>query len=569
MKAVKRKAYLPFLVIIGVTVVIGSILTISLRQNLDREKRMVERLLTEQALRIMNTIEILAAMQETETSGTYGSLQNFLEEYGQKSNIYYIAIIDYHGMIQAHTSRIKLYTKFLGIFDAEKVLHANQILTNRVKKQDGTSVFEVTKLFSPYIDQKKVKEASALSRKAISVGIKMNEFEEAESADRDYSYLVTLLLMGVGVASIYFIIISQNYSAVNLALQRMRYYTNNIINSMESGVIAFDNSMRIITMNSAASNLLKVSPDKARGKNMKEILADDPKNEELKKLVQVHGRIPERELDFVDPIGSEIPVAVAKSDIVNEKQEKIGSLLIINDQREIKALKEQVNRTERLAALGQLSAAVAHEIRNPLNAIKGFAQVLKQKIPVKDDKESEYTDIIITEVDRLNRVVEELIQFSKPVELLPQKIDVNEVVKRSLQFIKQDASMQKISIEQGLSPQVPIIQSDPEKLSQVLINIYTNAMNAMPNGGTLTVNTRYEKLNQEQEMVVIEIEDTGKGIPRDVFNRIFDPFFTTRKDGVGLGLTIVHNIMESLGGKIDFISEPGAGTRFILGLPVG
>lgn len=224
---------------------------------------------------------------------------------------------------------------------------------------------------------------------------------------------------------------------------------------------------------------------------------------------------------------------------------------------------EELRRADRLSALGELSAGLAHEIRNPLASIKGTAEILADRFQ-PHEREYEFAHILIKEVNRLNRVVTEFLDFARPRSPRLMPSDLNELVQSVLLLTERKAQGHGVAVETQLAPGLPRVRIDPEQIKQVLLNLVLNAVDAMPHGGALTVETALA-----DDAVRCRLSDTGKGIRREDLGRIFNPFFTTKPDGTGLGLSIAHRILEAHRGRIEVSSQEGAGTTFTLTLPVG
>jgi len=228
--------------------------------------------------------------------------------------------------------------------------------------------------------------------------------------------------------------------------------------------------------------------------------------------------------------------------------------------RKIALLKEEMARKERLAAMGTLAAGVAHEIRNPLSSIKGFATYFGAKFePGSPDRE--LADVMIGEVERLNRVVSGLLELTRPSELKPAAVDPSELLQHALKLVDGDCRAGGISVETRLPAGVTVFL-DRDRMLQAVLNLLLNAIQAMPRGGTLTVSAQ-----QVRDRFELRVADTGGGIPPEDLERIFDPYFTTRNQGTGLGLATVRTIVQAHGGKVRIASEPGRGTEVTLELP--
>ncbi len=226
-------------------------------------------------------------------------------------------------------------------------------------------------------------------------------------------------------------------------------------------------------------------------------------------------------------------------------------------------LQEAMARKEKLMALGHLAAGVAHEIRNPLSSIKGLAKYFAERTPPGGEAQ-ELALVMAKEADRLNRVVSELLELVRPAHLNYQSVDINALIHHSLQLVSQDAQSRGIELQFTPRPELTTIKADPDRLNQVLLNLYLNAMQAIGRDGVIHVSAS----EADRQRVKIVVKDSGKGMSDEELQAIFTPYFTTKADGTGLGLAVVQNIIEQHGGTIRAESQPGAGAIFTLWLPV-
>ncbi len=224
---------------------------------------------------------------------------------------------------------------------------------------------------------------------------------------------------------------------------------------------------------------------------------------------------------------------------------------------------EQLRHADRLSALGKLSAGIAHEVRNPLASIKGTAEILSDKFK-PGDKEYEFVEILIKEVNRLDAVIVGFLDFAKPK---PPKLtlsNINDIILSVLKLTEHQIERSGINIETRLGDNLPSVYADPEQMKQVFLNLIINAVQAMPDGGELEVES-----HRNSSEIVCTLSDTGIGISNEQQNDLFTPFYTSKKDGTGLGLAIVYRILEGHKGEIKFTSEENKGTRFTISLPIG
>lgn len=222
---------------------------------------------------------------------------------------------------------------------------------------------------------------------------------------------------------------------------------------------------------------------------------------------------------------------------------------------------EQVLRTSRLAALGELSAGIAHEIRNPLTSVKGYAQLLAEELPEEDEKQ-EYTRIIEREVIRMERIVQGLLAFAHPSSSQFQPVDLDQVLDETLILVNFPSFRQHLEFRRAFEPNI-MLEADREQIKQIILNLIINATQAMPDKGTITVTTW-----RDTDSAFIRVSDTGPGVLPEHLDKLFNPFFTTKEKGTGLGLSIVHRLIELHHGQIQVNSTPGIGTEFTIQLPL-
>ena len=236
--------------------------------------------------------------------------------------------------------------------------------------------------------------------------------------------------------------------------------------------------------------------------------------------------------------------------------------------RELRQLEEELRRKDRLAALGELSAGVAHEIRNPLGIIRSSAQVLEKSVS-GNKKMEELTSFIIGEVDRLNRVVSNFLDFAGPHDLGLEETQIEDIVEKSLHLAEPKLSLTHTKVVRDYDKNLPNVRIDPELISQAFLNLIINAAEAMADGGKLTLRVRHTpNLRFRRGYVEVSFADTGTGIPEEMLEKIFNPFFSGKDEGSGLGLAIVHKIIEAHNGKISVESEVNHGSIFTVSLPV-
>jgi len=349
----------------------------------------------------------------------------------------------------------------------------------------------------------------------------------------------------------------------------VKAYNENILQSMHHGVLTLDGKGYITSVNNAASSFLGLL-DPGVGKSMEKVLGSHKVLLRLLREGVEKGSVyKNREVTVSTSESGPATLGVTTNPLTGSTGDRLGVLVILEDMTEKKRLERAVRRSQRLAALGELAAGVAHEVRNPLGGIRLASQLLEQEIG-NDAPKLEYTSVIIHEVDRLNRLVENLLEFAQPTGVNLEDTELSSLLDRALHLVEDQIHSKSIETQLEVEPGLPPVPMDPEKILQVLINLLLNAVEASPDGETIRImagiDTGYSA--EGRRHVVIEVQDRGSGIAPDVQDHVFTPFFTTKEKGSGLGLAISHRIVEEHGGSLDFVSPPGAGATFFVALPL-
>lgn len=348
---------------------------------------------------------------------------------------------------------------------------------------------------------------------------------------------------------------------------------NYIIENLPEAVITLDSTLHVIRLNGNAAKLLEVDAREAMGRNLTDFIPRNQVNTAFFDMVDQGFRTGHFPLKLValqpgrkrmQEVWVEIHPLRGRTSPNGEGYVSIS----IKDKASILAVKHQIQKIERLAAVGSLASTMAHEVRNPLGAIMTFTELLREEIPADDSKKLRYTEQILTQIGRLNELIENLLAFSRDSITSVTEFDVRELLAGTVQLVKDKFSKSRVTVDERYAPGLPLLKGDREKLSRALLNMMINAFEACGQEGTVSVTADFEcEGPTDGGAVCVGIADTGKGIPREVLNKVMDPFFTTKSNGTGLGLAISHNIVTAHGGKIEVWSEEGKGTRFQILLP--
>ncbi|NLZ37983.1 MAG: hypothetical protein GX893_00030 [Firmicutes bacterium] len=325
-----------------------------------------------------------------------------------------------------------------------------------------------------------------------------------------------------------------------------------IFSDLRIGVLSVDSTNEVIYLNKAAEELLtKECWSSSTGQALKKVVADTIKNKKRYNQYLLQVSEPEGERYY----------SVNTAPLFSKKGVLDGAVCVFQDVTRTKKMENELLQLEKFSLLAELAAGTAHEIRNPITTMRGFLQILAQEFS-PGSKGYEYCSLLIDEIDRVNFIIKEFLLLAKPAAPNLKKIDIHIILEEILLLIESKSLLEDVNIYKNLSARLPAVEADPAQIKQVFLNIATNAIQAMPNGGNLTITTVVDK-----DKVRVQFADTGTGMTEAQLKKIFNPFFTTKENGTGLGLTISYRIIERHNGRIFAESKPGEGTTFTIELP--
>ena len=354
-----------------------------------------------------------------------------------------------------------------------------------------------------------------------------------------------------------------------------RDFYASIIDSVGDGVVVLDCKGFPSLINPAAEEMLGISRRQAESTHCSVLFRqEDILLEMIEKTAATGMTVSDHENIVLKRLGHLTPVSVTTSPLVLNNGETIGTILVLRDLTNVRELEDAVRHADRLSTIGTLAAGLAHEIKNPLGGIKGAAQLLEQDLP-HDSELREYTGVMIREVQRVNRIVEELLDLATPRKLQLSPVNLHQVLGDILVLQQRATGKRKISFHQHFDPSIPAILADEALLTQLFLNLVKNAVEAAPDNGNVSVNSRVwtdysmtHKGERRSRMVAVEVCDDGPGIARENMDMLFTPFFTTKSKGTGLGLSLCQKIVSEHRGQIKIESDPGQGTMFSVMLPL-
>jgi len=403
--------------------------------------------------------------------------------------------------------------------------------------------------------------------------------------------ILSVVLLLVGIGGWLSLLTLEGLKGSQSRLSRIKAFRDILISSLPVGLIVTDSGGKIILCNHFAEQIASVAENEVVGSSPEDVLAP-----ELALALalgrSLHAKTPlfgasitggEQNEQAVDSVQGEVILPDNKGvkrtlqlnslPVVESEGAPAGAMLLIQDLSQVKSLEEELRRSERMAALGKMAAGVAHELRNPLSSIKGLAILLKSRFqevtpatpghpcPAKNN-DLETADILVQEVERLNRSIGELLDYARPQKLIKEDVRPEEVVQKAVSLIRMDTESVGVRVEMEMTDNLPLVQADQDKLIQVFLNLFLNSIQAMEHGGWLDIHVTAQDGN-----VLFTVKDTGGGVSKEDLLRIFDPYFTTKPEGTGLGLAMSLKIIEEHGGTISFQSEEGVGTIVVVSLP--
>ena len=341
----------------------------------------------------------------------------------------------------------------------------------------------------------------------------------------------------------------------------------NILHVSDSAIIILDADEKITSWNKGAEHLFGYSENEVLGKQSSFLMPDEEKYKKelefIKSEVRTSGYVKLTDTERVTKIGRRIWVDLNVAKLPSDDGKYIGRTVVIKDYTEMKRLQQQVDQSEKLAVIGQLAAGVAHEIGNPLTSISSLVQILQRK--TKEEFTSQQLAIIKENIDRITRIVRELVDFSRTPSHDKQFIQITDVVKTALGIVKYDKRVKRVDFVTSFDPNIPAVKIVPDQLLQVFVNILINALDAIKGEGKIEVTT-----NKDDEYIFIEIADDGCGMDEDTVSKIFNPFFSTKEvgKGTGLGLSVSYGIIKKFKGDIIVDSQLNKGSKFLVKIPL-
>lgn len=569
--------------------------------NFQREKKLMNLALIQEGRAVLNllssssraSLRSMLMQQQFNREKWQESIQEIIENGSEHQGILSLYLVNDSGVIVAHSDKTMVGTRvdesaaiFFSLVQKQDQGHTIRILD----KSSGTAQrFQIVTLFNPLggrnemissmkegargrmgwrmRDQRPVPHApdtllqSFLDDKLYLVAeLDMTEFQRQVRKQFIFIVILSVILLLVGIGGLLSLVAIQGFKGSQRQLKTITAFTDVLVSSMPLGVIALDHDGTIKTCNKSAHRMLGV-PREVVGSLYHDILSSELADV-VESLISDKNGIIETELN---PSEHEISknLTIICVPIKSENDHNgTGQMLLIQDLTKQKSLEMEIRRNERHTALGKMAAGVAHELRNPLSSIKGLALLLGSKFD-QQSTDGEAAEVLISEVERLDRSISELLDYSRPEFLEISSLQLVQPIKKAIRLIRSDAQAENIQIIENYEDETRLVEGDQDKLTQLFLNLFLNSLQAMDNGGILSVTTEHTA-----DRTLVVVADDGQGIDDVVKEKIFDPYFTTKNDGTGLGLSLSAKIVEDHRGSIDIESIPGRGTTVTITFPV-
>ncbi len=372
---------------------------------------------------------------------------------------------------------------------------------------------------------------------------------EAESPQTDEYGVVTTKIDRLG----------RQIQDVKEVFSALKENLDQIMGTLQDGLVLFTRDSRVVLVSASAERFVGRPRSEILGCDVEEIFDDSTRMGQIVlDAFALHEPVPQREIEFDN--GRRMQIAL---DFIEERGERIGALLTMRDAESVRRIENEIELSRRLAAIGRLTSGVAHEVKNPINAIVVHLEVLREKLQQIDPDTQRHMDIIGTEIRRLDRVVQTLVDFTRPVELRLVDTDLRRIVDEVVTLAAPEAKNRGVYIVAEISAEALVTRVDADLIKQALLNVVINGAQSMPDGGQLLV-----KASRAGEFARLEVRDQGTGIPPEIQDKIFNLYFTTKKQGSGIGLAMTYRVLQLHNGSLEFESVANQGTTFRMLLPL-
>jgi two-component system sensor histidine kinase HydH len=392
------------------------------------------------------------------------------------------------------------------------------------------------------------------------IGLSLDEVRAVEDRMVRRLIIISLVLAAIGVVVLSIIFTTQNLKTVSNEFKKFKTFTSTVLENMGEAVIVVDEQKKITLFNKSSQQLFKKNEAEVLNRGVSE-LSSAISNTLNEYCINNDDKC--ADVSIKTSINNELKYLNLNFTLNNDDDGKDNYIIVINDLTESRRLEEDSKRKEKLSAMGELASGVAHEIRNPINAIGMIAQRLDKEFKVEKDSDEYHsiTNLLRSEVTRINKIITQFLSYAKPLDIQLKKVNAKEFFEDMYRLFSEQAKLKGAQLIK-LSDQSFEMMIDPELIKQSLMNLVQNAIDAVDKNGKVEINY-FRKGND----LIIEVSDTGRGIPENIKNKLFDLYYTTKPEGTGLGLSIVQKIIAEHKGTIEVFSEVNMYTKFKITIP--
>ena len=552
----------PALLLLMISVLLTGILAVATVSNINRSQKLMELSFLRQGMTMIHAFEAgtRTSMLFRKATG-HNPLVDLATEVLKDKGIAYIRIVDENGT--AIVSQGKVSLAILQKYSELKEVGDKPVFSiNR-----PNNIFEISKHFHPIAVSAQGMSMMELrweqwnlaikpkGKMYISVGFYTNDYEKARQQDMYHIIFMLVMLLLLFFAGLYFLFLYQRLRVTHATLLNTQLYANDVLESIPDSLITLNQDDCIVSCNRNAESLFGRQSNDIVGKKFLDIFPTCPPE-----TLTEQKNIIEKDAELQVPSGKTVPVKMGSAQLMDHQGKRIGRVLVIRDVGEIRSMEQQLEQSRRLAALGSMATGIAHEVRNPLGTLRGFAHFFGSEENASDACKK-YSKFMISEVDRLNHLVTELLQFGAPSEITFEKVDVEAMEEKIATILEKDFVEKSISYIHQID-KVTGLYGDTDLLIQTLLNLLQNSIQATPKGGKISLN-----IGCDGQTCRISVSDSGVGMSEETKNKMFDPFYTTKKNGYGLGLAVSHRIVERHNGYFEIKSGDNTGTTITIVLP--
>jgi signal transduction histidine kinase len=387
-----------------------------------------------------------------------------------------------------------------------------------------------------------------ISRNLDSVTAGESDLESSESEHDEYG-LVTLKIANLG----------RQIRDSKEIFSALKDNVDQLMSKLQDGLMLFSRDSRVVLVSAPVESFLGRPRGELLGRSVQEVFARDSLlGAALLDAFERRRTMSQREFEVAG--GKRVEVSL---DFVQEKNSQIGALLIMRDTEPVRRIGDEIEMSRRLSASSRVTRGVAHEVKNPINAIVLHLQLLRNKLAQQEPDTRRHMDIIDSEIRRLDRVVQTLVDFTRPRDLHLEEIDLRRMLEDVAQLAAPDAEQHGVTVDLHMPGQSLPVKVDVDLMKQAILNVVINGVQAMPQGGVLTISAR-----RQNSVALAEVQDQGEGIPKELHDKVFELYFTTKKEGSGIGLAQTYQILQWHYGKVDFESAETTGTVFRFQIPI-